>query len=137
MGASSPQGQSRSWLGSRCPSQQAVAGWSSHWRKPDAVQWSMLQHQTKPSRQHTVFHMQGKKKLYLPSVGQRNHVVNIDVASSSPGSAIIRGIPGARCRRASRVCHHARTVTLENSLTRVACSDVWVSYCRIMGKRLA
>jgi hypothetical protein len=49
-------------------------------------------------------------------------VVNVDVAGSSPGGAIVGGFPGARCGGACRICHDARAVTLENRLTRVACS---------------
>jgi hypothetical protein len=84
---------------------------------------SKLQRQTKvttvsiPSSERIV-----GEKLYLPSVGQRDHVVNVDVAGSSPGGAIVRGFPGARCGGACRICHDARAVTLENRLTRVACS---------------
>lgn len=51
-----------------------------------------------------------------PRILKGNHVVNVNVRSSSPTGAIIRRLPGARGGGARRVHHDTSAITLEDVL---------------------
>lgn len=55
-----------------------------------------------------------------PSIRKRDHVVNLDVISISPGLAIIRTLPIAKGRCAFVVLRHVRAVTLQDNLPGIA-----------------
>jgi hypothetical protein len=61
---------------------------------------------------------------YLPSIAQGNQVVDIDVAGSSPGSAIVGAEPASARSGAGRASNYIGAVALEHCLAGVAGSGL-------------
>ena len=60
----------------------------------------------------------------LPSVAQRHHVVDIDVARRAPGRAVIRAEPAPGGRGTCGIGHDAGAVSLQNGLASIARSGL-------------
>jgi len=62
--------------------------------------------------------------MYLPSIAQGHHMIDIDVACCCPRRAIVRTEPASRCRRARRVGYDTGAISFQDRLTRVARSGL-------------
>jgi hypothetical protein len=61
---------------------------------------------------------------YLPCIAQRNQVVDIDVAGSSPCSAVVGAEPASARSGAGRASNYIGAVALEDCLAGVAGSGL-------------
>lgn len=54
---------------------------------------------------------------YLPSIAQRNQVVDVHITSRSPGRSIIRTDPGTACGGTRAALHNVCTIPLQDCLS--------------------
>jgi hypothetical protein len=66
----------------------------------------------------------GFKGTYLPSITQRDHMVDINIASSSPRSSIIRAEPASASSSTSRASDYVGAIALEDCFAGVASSGL-------------